>query len=74
MNELTLNQIREKGNAALVKTLGPIGYVRYIQQFDAGSGDYTKQRTVTVSQLTLDQIKQWLDRPESSGDDQSHAA
>jgi hypothetical protein len=39
--EMTLNEIRAKGLAALARELGPTGYVRFLQQFEAGSGDYT---------------------------------
>ena len=29
---------------ALREVLGPVGVVRFIQQFDLGHGDYTKER------------------------------
>ena len=34
-------QIRQLGIQALTETLGPVGMVRFLQQFDTGSGDYT---------------------------------
>ena len=37
-------QIRKQGIEALVKALGPVGMVRFLQQFDMGSGDYTRDR------------------------------
>lgn len=37
----TPNQIRKAGIDALFKTLGPIGMIRFLQQFDQGKGDYT---------------------------------
>lgn len=36
--------IRKLGLDALAKALGPIGMVRFLQQFDPGAGDYTKER------------------------------
>ncbi len=45
----TLNEIRKEGIEALAKALGPIGMVRFLQSFDTGSGDYTKER------------REWLD-------------
>jgi hypothetical protein len=43
-NELTPLQIRQKGLEALRQALGPVGMVRFLQQFDGGSGDYTRDR------------------------------
>ena len=37
-------QIRKQGIEALVKALGPVGMVRFLQQFDMGSGNYTRDR------------------------------
>ncbi|MBM4037713.1 MAG: hypothetical protein FJ290_04290 [Planctomycetes bacterium] len=41
---MTLDQIRRKGLCALHRELGPVGMVRFLQQFETGSGDYTKER------------------------------
>jgi len=41
---LTMEQIRVKGFEALVAALGPADAVRFIQQYDLGSGDYTRER------------------------------
>lgn len=40
----TLEQIRTEGFSALLNTLGPVDAVRFIQQYDTGHGDYTKER------------------------------
>ena len=40
----TINQIRDEGFAALVKALGPGDAIRYINSFEQGSGDYTKEK------------------------------
>jgi len=37
-------ELRRQGLAALRKELGYVGMVRFLHQFDAGSGDYTKER------------------------------
>lgn len=42
---MTPNEIRKLGIEALAKALGPVGMVRFIQSFDKGSGDYTKERS-----------------------------
>ena len=55
MNAKTLNEIRKIGINALAKALGPIGMVRFIQSFDLGGGDYTKERLQWLDQ-SIDEI------------------
>jgi len=50
MEVKTLNEIHKQGIDALVKVLGPIDAMRFLQIYDQGSGDYTKDR------------KQWLEK------------
>lgn len=50
------SQIRKAGLAALVKSLGPTGMARFIQQFDTGTGDYTRDRSNWLDQMSLDNI------------------
>lgn len=47
MQNIDLNnplEIRTVGMQALRDVLGPVGVVRFMQQFDLGYGDYTKER------------------------------
>jgi len=44
MEAKTLNEIHKQGIDALVKELGPVDAVRFLQIYDQGSGDYTKER------------------------------
>ena len=37
-------EVRIAGMLALKKALGPVGTVRFLQQFEQGSGDYTKEK------------------------------
>jgi len=46
---MTLDQIRQAGIRALIRELGTAGMIKFMQQFELGSGDYTKER------------HQWLD-------------
>jgi hypothetical protein len=39
-----LDQIRRRGIDALARELGPVGMVRFLQQFETGKGDYTRER------------------------------
>ncbi|OAI55956.1 hypothetical protein AYO49_05005 [Verrucomicrobiaceae bacterium SCGC AG-212-N21] len=40
----TLAEINQKAHAVLRRELGPADYVRFLQQFDVGSSDYTSER------------------------------
>jgi len=57
----TLNEIRKIGIEALAKALGPIGMVRFIQSFDLGSGDYTKERLQWLGQ-SIDEIVREIEK------------
>ena len=52
-------QIRRQGLEALVAALGPVGTVRFLHQFDNGSGDYTQEREQWLAALSLEDI--WAD-------------
>ena len=41
---VTLDQIRQTGLEALERELGPVGFIRFLQQFETGAGDYTAER------------------------------
>jgi len=40
-------EVRIAGMLALKKALGPVGTVRFLQQFNQGNGDYTKEKYET---------------------------
>jgi hypothetical protein len=40
----TLEEIRQSGLEALARELGPVGMVRFLQQFETGRGDYSVER------------------------------
>ena len=37
-------EVRTVGLKALSDALGPVGMAKFIQQYDSGNGDYTKER------------------------------
>jgi len=41
---MTLEQIRLTGLEVLVRELGPVGMVRFLQQFETGQGNYSVER------------------------------
>lgn len=58
MDVQTLNptMVRKAGLEALAKSLGPVGMVRFLQQFEVGSGDYTKERAELLRGATVKTI------------------
>lgn len=56
---MTPVELNQKGFQALVAALGYVDAVRFLKLFDNGSGDYTKERTQWLDQLSFDEI--WLD-------------
>jgi hypothetical protein len=61
-HKLSPAQLRQRGIKALVQALGAVGMVRFLQQFDQGSGDYSRDRNAILADMTLEdaiaQIKQ----------------
>lgn len=53
---MTPIELHQKGFKALVDTLGYVDAVRFLKQFDNGSGDYTQERSQWLDPLSLDEI------------------
>jgi hypothetical protein len=51
-----LNEIRQLGLQALLEKLGPVGMVRFLQQFETGQGDYTTDRGQWLVEADLDAL------------------
>lgn len=56
---MTPVELNRKGFKALVDALGYADAIRFIRQYDNGSGDYTKERHQWLDKLTLEDI--WAD-------------
>ncbi len=60
VQEMTDYQIRNAGLDILARELGPVGMLRFMQQFEHGQGDYTEERhtwlTETDVQTLADKI------------------
>jgi hypothetical protein len=52
----TLDEVRQEGFAALEERLGRADMIRFLQQFETGSGDYARERHNWVDGLTLDDV------------------
>ncbi|MBD1846351.1 hypothetical protein H6F89_23600 [Cyanobacteria bacterium FACHB-63] len=57
---MTPLQLRRKGLEALRETLGVVGMVRFLQQFDQGSGDYTHDRDQLLEDVTIEDVMEQI--------------
>jgi hypothetical protein len=48
--------LRKLGLEALCKSLGPLGMVRFLQQYETGTGDYTKERDFWLKDFDIESI------------------
>lgn len=53
---MTPQQIRVAGIEALSRELGLVGMIRFMQQFEMGQGDYSKDRHQWLDKYTVDDI------------------
>ena len=51
-----LSEITQQALTLLAKELGLADTVRFLNQFTAGYGDYTKERDALFADLTLDEL------------------
>ncbi len=69
MKQANLNnpiEIRTVGIRALSDALGPVDMVRFMQQYDVGYGDYTKEKQ-KEQDVSLDEIEKMLGIVEYEG-------
>jgi len=48
--------IRQTSLEVLNRELGLIAMIRFLQQYQSGEGDYTKERTQWLDQISLEEI------------------
>ena len=53
---MTLNEIQQAGLAALSRELGLAGYVRFLQMFERGYGNYSQERSRWLEKQSTDDI------------------
>ena len=63
--ELPFVEVRRRGFKALAKELGPVGFIRFLQQFETGRGDYTKELHKFLDKLSADEIAKRAKRKRS---------
>ena len=52
----TLSEIRSIGFEVLLRELGPAGTIRFIQQYETGRGDYTRDRRKWLPKKSVREI------------------
>jgi hypothetical protein len=52
--------LRKAGIDVLTKELGALGMALFLRQYDAGYGDYTKERENLLKDVTVDDIEHEL--------------
>ncbi len=65
---MTDEKILELGFKALVDKLGPAGMVRFIHQFRAGIGDYTKERQQWVGMSDVETLAEQIQQSEDGSE------
>lgn len=53
---LTLYEIRTIGFEALLRELGPAGAIRFLQQYETGRGDYSRDRHKFLPKVSIEEI------------------
>jgi hypothetical protein len=55
-NTLPLAEITKEALRVLYKEIGVVNTIRFVNQFTTGYGDYTEERKVLFSDMTLDTL------------------
>ncbi len=59
---MTPAEIQSRGLEALARELGPVEYVRFLQQITSGRGDYAKDRHNWLDRLTECELRKGIAR------------
>ncbi len=54
--QMTIDEIQSRGFAALMRELGPVGYVRFMQQIVGRKGDYTTERAQRIGKVDVSDL------------------
>ncbi len=56
VDRMTPVEIQRAGLSALAKELGPVGFIRFMQQYVLGRGNYTVDRHHWLDALAVDDV------------------
>ena len=62
-----LAQVTQEAIRILVKELGPVDAVRFVNQFTMGYGNYTEERRQLFAGMTLDDIVSEIEHKKAHG-------
>ena len=64
MEQLITNhsELRERGFRALADALGWVNAVRFLREYDSGSGNYTEERSALLPDLSLEDLTAEIER------------
>jgi len=65
---MSLEEIRWTGLMALSRELGPVGLVRFLQQFETGYGDYTAERYTWLKERSVSEIVEDIEKEREADD------
>lgn len=51
-----ISEVTQRGTNALIKEIGGVDTIRFLNQFRAGSGDYTTERDKLFQDLSVEDI------------------
>lgn len=68
IKKMTPIELYRKGFKALVDALGYADAIRFIRQFDNGSGNYTEERDQWLDKLTMDEILTDINQRQTTSD------
>ena len=55
---MTLNEIRALGFETLLRELGPVATIRFMQQYESGRGNYTRDRHQWLTKKSVKELAQ----------------
>ena len=67
---MTIPEIRREGLQALLERLGPAGTLQFLQQYDPGHGNYTKDRHAWLDNLTVDDVNEAIENRRANDEPQ----
>ena len=59
---MSLKEVEATGLTILARELGPVGLARFLQLFEAGSGDYTAEREQWLDDQSLDDVLERIEK------------
>ncbi|MBI5525307.1 MAG: hypothetical protein HY897_03165 [Deltaproteobacteria bacterium] len=60
-------ELRNRGFNVLVKELGPANALRFLDLYQAGSGNYTEERDRLLGNMTVEQIAEEIKKLRQEG-------